>query len=255
MQKLGIFGGAFNPVHWGHLLIAETALTQLSLDQVIWVPSYHPPHKAIPGLLADFHHRLSMVEQAIATHPQFALSPLEKEHPGWSYALDTLHALQHHWGENQWYWITGLDAFRSLPRWYGRHTLIKKCYWLIAPRLDSAGTRVLELLESSSSDRLSGSTGESMASPVSTMSCLRSKSQDWVRQVEQVEQDLLSELSADVRLHWQWLDMPLIEISSSLVRHYCRQQRSIRYLVPEPVRHYILSHELYRSTEGQKDAL
>ncbi|MBF2072537.1 MAG: nicotinate (nicotinamide) nucleotide adenylyltransferase [Synechococcales cyanobacterium C42_A2020_086] len=250
MQKLGIFGGAFNPVHWGHLLIAETALTQLSLDRVIWVPSYNPPHKATSGLLADFHHRLSMVEQAIATHPQFALSPLEEEHPGWSYALDTLRALQHRWGKNQWYWITGLDAFRSLPRWYGRRTLIRECYWLIAPRLANASTPALELLESSSSDRLSGSMSDSMADS-STMSCLRSKSQDWVHQVEQ---DLLSELPADARLHWQWLDMPLIQISSSLVRHYCRQQRSIRYLVPESVRHYILTHELYRSTKGQNDA-
>ncbi|MEB3338823.1 MAG: nicotinate (nicotinamide) nucleotide adenylyltransferase [Leptolyngbyaceae bacterium] len=133
MRKVGVLGGTFNPIHWGHLLMAETALSQLQLDQVVWVPTYHPPHKS-PHELLDFAHRLAMVEGAIADHPHFVVSNLESQRNRSSYAIDTLQDLQAIYPNTQWYWIIGLDAFQSLPRWYRLPELANQCHWLIAPR-------------------------------------------------------------------------------------------------------------------------
>jgi nicotinate-nucleotide adenylyltransferase len=208
MQKIAIMGGTFNPVHWGHLLMAETALNQIALDRVIWVPTYRPLYKATSELLS-FHHRLEMVRRAIEPHPQFAIAPVEQDAVkrsalDSSYAVDTLLNLQLRYPHSQWYWIIGLDAFQSLPRWYRHQELIRQCDWLVAPRLGSEAT--------------------------------------------EIERTVRKMAAESVELRWQLLHMPLIDISSSLIRHYCGKRHSIRYLVPESVRDYILEHELYGAT-------
>lgn len=127
MQKVGVLGGTFNPIHRGHLLMAKAALAQV--DRVIWVPTRQPFHKPQQEL-ADFLHRAEMVKRAIFPHPNFALAA----QPGAKYAIDTLKTLQADDPDRQWYWILGLDAFGSLPRWYHRGELAKLCQWLVAPR-------------------------------------------------------------------------------------------------------------------------
>ncbi|MBW4523005.1 MAG: nicotinate (nicotinamide) nucleotide adenylyltransferase [Scytolyngbya sp. HA4215-MV1] len=205
-KKIAIFGGTFNPVHWGHLLIAETALHQCSLDQVLWVPTFHPPHKT--AALPAFEHRLTMVQRAIADHPNFACSTIEAQHSGTSYAIDTLQDLQTQQPNIRWFWIVGLDAFQTLPRWHNAPELIAQCDWLVAPRMKSPASQGL------GDERL---------------------------------QQGGDQLVRSLPLRWQILQMPLMEISSSLVRQHCRERRSIRYLVPETVRHYILTHQLYQT--------
>ncbi|HIK18601.1 MAG TPA: nicotinate (nicotinamide) nucleotide adenylyltransferase [Leptolyngbyaceae cyanobacterium M33_DOE_097] len=133
MRKLAIFGGTFDPVHWGHLLIAETAWEQAELDQVIWVPAANPPHK--PELCESFAQRLEMVRRAIADQPAFIASDIDQHQAGRSYAIETLVQLQQHYPQSDWYWILGDDAFKSLPRWRQAHQLIEQCTWLIAPRV------------------------------------------------------------------------------------------------------------------------
>jgi nicotinate-nucleotide adenylyltransferase len=218
MQKLAIFGGTFNPIHWGHLLIAETALDQVSLDRILWVPAYRPPHKQSRDMLLSYDHRLEMVRQAVADHPQFAVSSVEKEQPGHSYAIDTLRTLQQLYSRPnvavQWYWIVGLDAFQALPHWYGYRELATRCTWLVAPRPRPATATQAEEEKSS---------------------------------CEVVAQGLAAQ---SIEIQWQMLQMPIMAISSSLIRAYCRQGRSIRYLVPESARHYILTHGLYQSSNG-----
>lgn len=130
--RVAIFGGSFNPIHWGHLLIAEAARDQFQLDRVLWVPSYAPPHKA--PVLLPFSHRLEMVRRAIADHHHFTVSDIESQRAGPSYAIDTLANLQAEQPEAQWYWIVGWDAFQSLSRWQGFEALVKRCSWLVAPR-------------------------------------------------------------------------------------------------------------------------
>jgi len=132
MRKLAIFGGTFDPVHWGHLLIAETAWEQAELDQVLWVPAANPPHK--PELRESFGQRLEMVRRAIADQPAFTVSDVDQHQVGRSYAIETLLQLQQHYPQSDWYWILGDDAFKSLPRWRQSHQLIEQCTWLIAPR-------------------------------------------------------------------------------------------------------------------------
>jgi nicotinate-nucleotide adenylyltransferase len=202
MLKLAVLGGSFNPIHRGHLLMAEVALKQVHLDQVIWVPSQYPPHKQ-SAELADFQHRFEMVKQAIASYPAFCLSVVDQNHIAPSYAIDTLLDLQTRYPASQWYWIIGLDAFASLPRWYRRQELAVQCRWLVAPRLGQPAEIV----------------GQRVAEQMAAQS---------------------------IKIDWQLLQMPLVEISSSLVRQYCRDRRSLQAIVPKSVENYILAHHLYR---------
>lgn len=204
MGQVAIFGGTFDPVHWGHLLVAETALSQLGLDRVIWIPARRPPHKH--GLA--YEHRRLMVERAIADNPAFAMGSAQTGDSSPDYAIQTLTYLQTTYPKCQWYWIIGLDAFQTLPRWYHREQLIPACDWLLAPR------------------------------PVSVQEINTPGRLLWQQVVEQLA-------AQNIPIRWQLLQMPLVNISSSLIRQYCRQHRSIRYLVPEDVRAYITTHNLY----------
>lgn len=208
MGQLAIFGGTFDPIHWGHLVVAQTALSQLNLELVIWVPAGHPPHKT--GL-ASVHRRL-MVQYAIASHPAFILSPLETAPTGTDYAVQTFAALQELYPQNQWSWIIGIDAFLTLPRWYGRKKLIPACNWLVAPRSDFSN-----------------------ATKDTPYNCCQ-------KVVEQLAEQ-------EITIRWQLLQMPQLGISSSLIRQYCHSGRSIRYLVPEAVRTYITSQNLYANQD------
>lgn len=204
MGKIGIFGGTFNPVHWGHLLIAESALSQLELDRVIWVTTPNPHYKqAVP-----FEHRLEMVQMAIADHPSFTILPSQCQVSSRSYAIQTLFSLQAAYPNTDWYWILGLDTFQTLPRWYRLLEIATACHWIVAPR---------------------GSVVQQAIAQVQ-FTC------------EQVVQQLETQ---NCSIKWQILDLPMVGVSSSLVRQRCHSNHSIRYLVPEPVRTYIASHNLY----------
>ena len=205
MQNLGILGGTFDPIHWGHLLMAETALSQAALNQVIWVPSRCPPYK----VAVEFEHRAQMVQQAIADHPAFVLLPVEANCTRPDYAIHTLLDLQNLYSSTHWYWIIGMDAFGNLPRWYRRQELVPACEWLVAPRSKPLA---------------------SMDDPQENLVC------------HQVQEQLAAQ---GLTIRWQLLKMPKVGISSSLIRQYCHQGRSIRYLVPEAVRVYIATHNLY----------
>lgn len=198
MQRLAIFGGTFNPIHWGHLLLAETALNQCAIDRVLWVPSRLPPHK--PGSLLDFEQRLELIKRAIADHPAFSVSDIEATRSGYSYAIATLTDLQTQYSDAQWYWIIGADAFETLSQWRNSQDLIKQCIWLIAPR---------------------ASTNQPLKTALPSQTAARS----------------------------HLLTMPTIDLSSSLIRQRCREGQSIRYLVPESVRAYILAHQLYQKQD------
>lgn len=210
MPNLGILGGTFNPIHWGHLLMAEAALDQGKLDQIIWVPAHHPPHRSLSQLV-DVSHRIEMVRRAIAPHPAFQLSTVDCDRPSPSYAIDTLTDLQHQYPHSQWYWILGLDAFQTLPQWYRRPDLVPQCQWLVAPRPFHDSVSPVPL--------------SSMAPYTHTV-------------------DVLAQQGLEV--NWQILEMPRNEISSSLIRQYRGDRRSIRYLVPDCVFAYINRYDLYR---------
>lgn len=218
MGRVAILGGTFDPVHWGHLVLAETALSQLELEKVIWVPVHQPPHKHC----CDYEHRRLMVEIAIAENSAFVLEQTKTRQSEPDYAINTLIDLQSAYPNQQWFWLIGLDAFRTLPRWYDREKLIPACEWIVAPR--TLPHQVAAAVISTSS----AVPWETNAQ--STQLC------------KQVAKQLNSQ---NILIRWQLLPMPPLGISSSLIRQYCHQRRSIRYLVPEGVRAYIAAHSLY----------
>lgn len=221
MGQVGIFGGTFDPVHWGHLLAAQTALTQVGLEQVIWIPAHHPPHK--DGLA--YVHRRCMVERAIADNQAFTLVSAHSSPSEPDYAIGTLLQLQAIYPNCQWYWIIGLDAFQTLPRWYRRQELIPACNWLVVPRLISL--KVTDLLIK-----------------INHLHSGCENPLNWL--CYHVVQQLAEQ---NISIRWQLLQMPLIGISSSLIRHSFHQGRSIRYWVPQAVQSYIETHNLYKNVK------
>lgn len=114
--KIGLLGGTFDPIHLGHLLIAEQAREKVGLDQVWFIPTNHSPHKERRATPA--YHRMAMVERAILHRSYFRLSEIEFNRSGLSYTVDTVHALKKEHPDVQFYWIVGADMVNDLPSWY-----------------------------------------------------------------------------------------------------------------------------------------
>ncbi|UBF25530.1 nicotinate (nicotinamide) nucleotide adenylyltransferase [Kovacikia minuta CCNUW1] len=249
MQNVAILGGTFNPIHWGHLLLAETALDQFGLDRVIWVPTCNPPHKDRDLLM--FSHRLEMVRRAIADHSAFTVSDIDAHRCGVSYAITTLTDLQAFYPNTNWFWIIGIDAFQTLPKWRESEALMAQCTWLVAPRRMSNGERQAagsgqraegdrRSQESELTQNLKLKTQNLSSVPGPQSSALSPQS---LNSIQNFPSPLTSYPSPLPR--WHRLNMPEIGISSSLIRQACRDGHSIRYLVPEAVRLYILEFKLY----------
>lgn len=115
-MRLGLLGGTFDPVHYGHLLMAEFAREQCRLDQVWFVPAAVPPHKQHGGV-SDSARRLEMLELAIGGHEPFAASRMEIDRGGVSFTVDTLSALHHEQPQTELFLILGADSLVDLPNW------------------------------------------------------------------------------------------------------------------------------------------
>lgn len=125
-MKIGIFGGSFNPIHLGHLVLAEQVRDALGLHQVVFVPARIPPHKA--GLeLASPEHRLEMVRIATYENPRFAVSDLELGREGPSYTVETIREFQARRPGDQLFFIVGGDSVPELPMWREIESLGELC--------------------------------------------------------------------------------------------------------------------------------
>ena len=116
-SEIGIFGGSFNPPHIAHLIIAETIRDQFSLDQIIWIPNYVPPHKSTASDL-DAHHRLNMVQYTISDHAHFNLSTIEIDRKGTSFMFDTICLLQQANPGVHFHLIIGGDSLDDFMSWH-----------------------------------------------------------------------------------------------------------------------------------------
>lgn len=114
--RVGVFGGSFDPPHFGHLALAEWARTELHLDRVVFVPAGRPPHKH-RGSLSAAKHRLAMTRLAVRGNPAFAVSTLETRRPGASYTADTLRALAAAAPRARWHLLMGADMFATFDAW------------------------------------------------------------------------------------------------------------------------------------------
>lgn len=117
-ERIGILGGTFDPVHYGHLAIAEEVYCALQLTRVVFVPAGQPPHKLAAGI-TPAQQRVSMLERAIATNPHFTLSLVDVQRAGPSYTVETLRLLRQEWGPRaELFFVIGSDSLKDLPSWY-----------------------------------------------------------------------------------------------------------------------------------------
>jgi nicotinate-nucleotide adenylyltransferase len=134
LARVAVLGGSFNPIHYGHLLLADDVLEQLALDRVLFVPAGSPPHKP-PTLLAPAADRFEMVRLAIADHPRFAVSDVELRRAGPSYTVDTLSALAA--AGDELYYIVGSETFLDLLTWREPRRVAGLARLVVIPRAGS----------------------------------------------------------------------------------------------------------------------
>jgi nicotinate-nucleotide adenylyltransferase len=217
-QRLGIFGGAFNPIHLAHLRLAEEARECCELDQVLFLPTADPPHKTLPDETPSFAHRLAMVAVAIVGNPAFSLSDLEGKRPGKNYSVQILGHLHSLYPHCDFFFIIGMDSFRDLAMWHDYRRLFDLTNLVVTRRPGVERADLLELL------------------PVAIRSefCY-----DFTGKI-------LTHVSGNQVL---FLEETYLDISSTYIRQLLLSGRSVRYLLPTPVVDYIEQHALYRGRE------
>jgi nicotinate-nucleotide adenylyltransferase len=217
MSRIGILGGTFNPVHVGHLMVAEDVRGLFALNRVIFVSSSVPPHKDNKGILTP-EHRHRMLSLAVEGNPHFGVSSVELDRGGKSYSVDTVAHFRGIYGpESSIYFIVGIDAFVELPTWHDVSKLFPLCKFIVVTR---TGTNLTE----------------------SALSFLNDFGKIRVERVSRKETLDLTEENIGVYL----VESIRVDISSSDIRASVRAERSIRYLVPQKVEEYIHKKDLFR---------
>jgi nicotinate-nucleotide adenylyltransferase len=199
--RVGIFGGAFNPPHLGHLVGAQEALVQLELEKVVFMPVGEAPHRSLeddPGPEA----RLEMVELAVAGDARFAVSREELDRAGPSYTADTLREMRSEAPDDDLFLILGGDQAAALPSWHEPETVLSLATVAVVERTN------------------------------------------WSRNAIGIK---VGRLPGAERI--RYLDMPVMQISSSAIRRRVAGGLPIRYLVPAEVESYIEANGLYGARE------
>ena len=133
-QRIGVMGGTFDPIHYGHLVTAEAARCEFRLDEVIFVPAGQPPHKS-KRRVSPIEDRYAMSVLATVTNPHFSVSPIEMEREGPSYTIDTLTALKKIYGQrSELFFITGVDAILEILSWKNPEQLLTTSSFVAASR-------------------------------------------------------------------------------------------------------------------------
>ena len=216
-QRIGILGGTFNPIHYGHLAAAEEVRERLKLERVLFVPSFYPPHKQevdVPSAA----HRMEMVRIATRENARFEPSDIEIKRGGKSFTIDTIVSLQQKYPFTDMYFITGLDSFLEIQTWSNWELLLSMCTFVVLSR---PGYRFADLLK---------------------IEFLRPAEP----QMNGLDRGQLMHAEIRVGLSTIYLEMiPLYDISSTDIRGRVKEGRSIKYLLPEPVETYIIKNKLY----------
>jgi nicotinate-nucleotide adenylyltransferase len=132
-MRIGIFGGTFDPVHMGHLILAEQCRDQAGLDEVWFVPSAHPPHKADKAV-TRFEQRCEMLELATAGHPGFRVERVERDLPPPSYTAETLSELRRRHPDDHFFLLMGSDSVPDLPGWHDPRRVVEQAGLVVVPR-------------------------------------------------------------------------------------------------------------------------
>lgn len=223
MARIGIFGGTFNPIHFGHLRVAEEAREHFRLDKMIFIPSGAPPLKN--SELVPVLDRLEMARIGCSGNPFFEVSSIEadEEHP--SYTVNTVEKLNALYPDDVLYFILGLDSFQELDKWRMPERLASIINFIVVSR-PGASFRDLFL------------------SPF----ILKSDAEKRELEIFALSHDVLRSFGLRLKSGRELFLFRATgyEISSSYIRRLLREEKSIRYLLPPDVISYIISNNLYR---------
>jgi len=215
-QPIGIFGGTFDPIHYGHLRLAEEMLELVNLQQIRFVPTGTPPHRTSPQVSAQ--HRSAMVALAIADQPGFILDTREVHRTDKCYTVDTLRELRAELGMAQpLCLLMGGDAFLQLHTWHAWEKLFDLVHVVVGYR---PGFAIAERIH---------------AAPPT------------LQQHYQKRLCAAAELTRQTCGGIAELAIPKLEISATMIRSRVAENRSVRYLLPNTVADYIHQHHLYTS--------
>jgi len=133
MNKIGIFGGTFNPPHFGHMILAEGVVEALKLDKLIFIPAYTPPHKTKANIIEPAH-RLKMLKLAIDGNKYFDISDIEIKRGGTSFTYDTLQSLKEKHKDSKLFLIIGMDNYRDFCYWKNYNLIFDLCEVVVLKR-------------------------------------------------------------------------------------------------------------------------
>jgi nicotinate (nicotinamide) nucleotide adenylyltransferase len=252
LREIGVFCGTFNPIHLGHLLIAECARDQFSLEKVIFITSPRPPHRI--DELIDGEHRHLLVSAAVAENPHFECSRIEIEREGPSYTSDTVRQLiKQFGGENECRvnLILGADNIAYLGSWHESSYLLATCRILVAPRLVNVAQEVPGLSKTSTTSAPAPDSHDADLTADKLGSVLPSYQSTKVQPENQVlatvsQVDLVQNLSLP-NASIETIVFPCVSISSSAIRLRLAEGRSVLYMVPPAVNELLLTRKFYDS--------
>jgi len=217
-MRLGILGGTFNPIHYGHLRPAEEIRERLRLDKVLFIPSARPPHK--DSDIIEPHHRLEMVRLAIKSNPRFDVSTIEVMRKGKSYSVRTLEEIVEEYGSEPFF-LLGIDAFLEIPTWREADRLFSLTNFVILLRPPYTFQSLTQ-------------------SPY-----LRSMTRSVLMELDQgIRQGYRKGLQNGKSIFFERVTS--MDISSTYIRKSLKTGKSIKYLLPVSVESYIMEHRLYR---------
>ena len=214
-MKWGLFGGTFDPIHFGHLRSAEEIMEIFQLNRIIFVPSSRPPHK-LEAEITSFYHREQMVRMSIEGNVNFSFSEVENLRAGKSYSVETVEYILSKYMENlELYFIVGQDAFEAVTTWKEWEKLLLLCNFAVMTRpgyknkgLDNILTKefAAQFVYDKQVDGFKGPTGHAI----------------------------------------YFRNTTFLDISSSRIRTMAKTGKSVRYLAPDNVRQYIAKNSLYK---------
>lgn len=219
-ERIGIFGGTFNPIHHGHLRAAEEIREHFVLSRVFFVPARIPPHKHHESIASPVH-RLRMVQLAIEGNASFAASDFELSREKTSYSIFTIEHFhrRHNSPNTQFFFLMGVDSFMEIPTWKDYTQLFSLTHIVVMSRPGFLDQKPATVLPFDVAEKFNYNAARRV-------------------------------FTHDSGHHLYFHQITMLEISSSDIRRRIGEHRSVRYLIPETVEHYVAKHGLYQAKTG-----